>query len=291
MVCDSWKTSLLKSLDRLVPYSETDEKGVIRDVNLPFCQLMGYSREELIGKTHSLFRQPDAPAEFFAALWKAISHGQTWEGVLQNETRVGERVYLRTVITPITDSEDTETITGYLAIRQLIPATEFTEEPSEIGALDPVTNLPMRQQAEEAMEKLLQTAQRYERIAAVALVEIDDLLEVEQLFGDHLRDAVLRHVVDLVRVNFREADWCFRWSGRQLMLLMPETEMGKAAIAMERFRMLLEDHSGPLEGRHVACSVGLVEIGRDEISIYELLTHLTERLDAAQRSGGGRVCF
>ena len=42
------------ALDKAAIFVETDEKGVITFVNEHFCRISGYSKEELIGATHSL---------------------------------------------------------------------------------------------------------------------------------------------------------------------------------------------------------------------------------------------
>ncbi len=47
--------------------SETDEKGFIRYANDEFCEISGFSLEELIGKPHNIVRSPDMPKAAFEA--------------------------------------------------------------------------------------------------------------------------------------------------------------------------------------------------------------------------------
>ena len=48
-------------LDKHVIYSATDEKGVIKAVSQAFCDISGYSKDELIGQPHNIVRHPDMP--------------------------------------------------------------------------------------------------------------------------------------------------------------------------------------------------------------------------------------
>ena len=59
--------------------SITDTKGVIIYVNDIFCEISGYSREELIGRSHNVIRHPDMPSAAFADLWQTIQSKQVWK--------------------------------------------------------------------------------------------------------------------------------------------------------------------------------------------------------------------
>lgn len=48
--------------------SKTDLKGIITFVNDDLVRITGFSRAELIGSPHNIFRHPDMPKEAFADL-------------------------------------------------------------------------------------------------------------------------------------------------------------------------------------------------------------------------------
>lgn len=100
-----------------------DKHGVITDVNDKFCEISGYSAEELIGKTHCIVNSGNHSPEFFTKLWDTISSGHTWSGLLINKRKNGERYYVQSVITPITDFDGN--IDSYLALR--FDVTDFYE--------------------------------------------------------------------------------------------------------------------------------------------------------------------
>ncbi len=67
--------------------SETDEKGVIVYANNDFCDIAGFSKNELIGKAHSMVRHEDMPKAAFEDLWKTIQNGRIWNGIVKNKTK------------------------------------------------------------------------------------------------------------------------------------------------------------------------------------------------------------
>ena len=64
--------------------SETDTKGIITYVSEPFVDICGYSKEDLIGRSHRLIRHPDMPDSAFKEMWETITAKQIWRGEVKN---------------------------------------------------------------------------------------------------------------------------------------------------------------------------------------------------------------
>jgi len=86
--------------------SETDDKGIITYANRKFCEIAGYSADELKGQPHNIIRHPDMPKAAFTQMWETIKGGR----------KDGLYYWVETEITPVKDSEGT--ITGYIAARK-----------------------------------------------------------------------------------------------------------------------------------------------------------------------------
>mgnify|MGYP000423828206 CR=1 FL=1 len=104
-----------KTIENSSNMSKTNADGILTFVNDEFCKTMGYSKEELIGKTHSVIKHPDNPPETFKQLWNIIKSKQTYDGIIKNLTKDKKTIYLRTLIYPITD--DNDEIIGYISNR------------------------------------------------------------------------------------------------------------------------------------------------------------------------------
>jgi aerotaxis receptor len=104
--------------------SSTDLKGIITYANRKFCEIAGYSRDELIGKNHNIVRHPDMPKAAFQELWDTIRSGKEWTGVVKNLRKDGKYYWVYSHITPI--ERDGEII-GYTAARRPASQTEINE--------------------------------------------------------------------------------------------------------------------------------------------------------------------
>ena len=104
--------------------SSTDLKGIITYANRKFCEIAGYTKEELIGKNHNIVRHSDMSKVAFRELWDTIQAGKEWTGIVKNLRKDGRYYWVYSHITPIkTDGE----IIGYTAARRPALSTEKEE--------------------------------------------------------------------------------------------------------------------------------------------------------------------
>jgi len=106
-------------IDKSTIISKTDIDGTITYVNDAFCEISGYTREELIGKKHNIIRAKEESNETFKKLWETIKvKKETWEGVLKNRTKNNGLYYVKATIKPILNEQGE--IEEFIALRSLI---------------------------------------------------------------------------------------------------------------------------------------------------------------------------
>ena len=87
------------SIDTMI-VSETDAKGNIIFANSDFCDIAGYTIEELIGKPHNIVRHKDMPKAAFEDLWKTVQDGKIWNGIVKNKTKNGGYYWVNATVYP-----------------------------------------------------------------------------------------------------------------------------------------------------------------------------------------------
>lgn len=127
---------LNRALQEATIYVETDADGIITKVNPEFCRISGYSEDELIGKTHQLINSGYHSQKTFERLWSTIKSGNIWSGTLKNKRKDGTYYYVKTLITPIINTNNT--IDKFVAIRQDI--TESIEVHSALKKTNKILN-------------------------------------------------------------------------------------------------------------------------------------------------------
>lgn len=106
------KEVVLKPGDELV--SATDTSSYITFSNDKFCEIAGYSHEELLTQPHNMVRHPDMPEEAFADMWDNLKNGRPWMGIVKNRCKSGDHYWVDAYVTPL---KERGTITGYESVR------------------------------------------------------------------------------------------------------------------------------------------------------------------------------
>ncbi len=95
--------------------SMTDAKGVITDCNGDFCEISGFSRDELIGQAHNIVRHPDMPQAAFAHLWQQLQAGKPWMGVVKNRCKNGDYYWVSAYVIPVKEAGK---VVGFQSVRR-----------------------------------------------------------------------------------------------------------------------------------------------------------------------------
>lgn len=104
--------------------SSTDLSGVITYANRKFCEISGYSKDELIGKNHNILRHPDMPKAAFQELWDTIKASKEWSGLVKNLRKDGRYYWVYSHISPVYEGNE---IIGYTAARRPASKAEIEE--------------------------------------------------------------------------------------------------------------------------------------------------------------------
>ena len=114
-----------KMVNKYVLILTTNLKGIIIDVNEAYCKSLGFTKEELLGKTHKIMRHEDTSDEIIKDIWNTIENDETWIGQLKNYTKNKEVKYYNLYMEPL--YLDNKKV-GYRSISEDITAKNILEE-------------------------------------------------------------------------------------------------------------------------------------------------------------------
>ncbi len=121
--------SLLSKFDRSVIASRTNENGIITYVTRAFCDISGYTKEELIGQDHRILRHEEMDEQEYEQLWKTIKDGEEFQGAILNKKKDGSLYWIWILIEPEFDKD--KNIIGSFAIKVDITAQKELERFNE----------------------------------------------------------------------------------------------------------------------------------------------------------------
>lgn len=106
---------LLKAIDSYVVMVETDTKGVITFATQAFCNICGYSKDELLNRNINILRHPDVSPKFFEVLWQKLKQDHKWEGEIKNLNKFANSYWVKGTIIAKYDANNR--VCGYTSIR------------------------------------------------------------------------------------------------------------------------------------------------------------------------------
>ncbi|MFZ1756664.1 MAG: tetratricopeptide repeat-containing diguanylate cyclase [Caldilineaceae bacterium] len=155
---------------------------------------------------------------------------------------------------------------------------------------DQLTGLYNRRFLDGIIEPLLSVARKMHEPVSVALCDIDDFKQINDLLSHAVGDEVLRIVADILQTSLRRTDVAVRYGGEEFMAIFPNTEEGEAALLMDQFRGTVAGHrwSQITESLGVTISIGVATQTRHTDS-YTLIRDADVCLYSAKRRGKNQV--
>lgn len=142
-----------------------------------------------------------------------------------------------------------------------------------LARIDPLTGAANYRSFEEAAQREVHLARRYDTPLSLAFLDLDGFKRVNDRYGHAAGDDVLRAVADTLRVTLRPSDLVARIGGDEFVVLMPHTDPEGARQALDRVVDAIAREPRVLG---VGFSVGVVQLERLIGSIDDLVGRADE---------------
>lgn len=158
---------------------------------------------------------------------------------------------------------------------------------------DYLTGLRTRGYFEQQLELEFKRAERRKQKFALLMIDIDHFKHLNDTFGHHVGDQMLRDLSSILMKDMREVDTVARYGGEEFVIILPETTQAGALYVAQRLRRAVEQAKffagSPHEIQHLTISIGVAGYDSDAQFKRDLIEFADAALYAAKHAGRNRV--
>lgn len=134
---------------------------------------------------------------------------------------------------------------------------------------DALTGLRNRRALEEEIPQILGLEWRGKRDCSVLMIDMDDFKKVNDTYGHQAGDQVLKELAQVIKSSIRSTDFSYRYGGEEFVIVLPDTDQGRAVHVAEKIRESIEealfaisDESGQKRELKKTASIGCVSMNQ-----------------------------
>ena len=282
--------SFIKPFKEFLFYSETDLEGKIVDISDSFCELLGFKKEEVLGKKHSIIKYPLENPLKYIDLWQTVSKGKIWTGELQCKNKFGHDIWFKSIIFPKKDINGN--IIGYGAKRQNITDRKIAELQS---ITDDLTGLYNKRFFKQIFSSERNRAKRNKKNLLLLMLDIDNFKKYNDTYGHFEGDKALKKVASVLKRNSKRAnDFAFRLGGEEFAIITSNISYEKIVTYCERIRESILNlkilHKDNMDIGFISVSIGVFNLEiEDSYNCDEIYKFADIALYEAKNTGRNKV--
>ncbi|NWF39116.1 diguanylate cyclase [Mariprofundus sp. NF] len=263
-----------------------DENANIVLVNPAFCEITGYSKEEVIGKNPRILSSGKQPPEFYKNMWNSLHNDGMWSGEIWNRRKTGGIYPERLSITVVRNEEGE--ITNFVSLfTDITEQKDIEQRLSHLAHHDSLTGLPNRTLFTDRLEHALAHACRDKHKVGLMFIDIDGFKSINDNHGHDVGDALLCAIADALSELVRDADTVARVGGDEFVIILENLNRFDDMILVAD--KILKCFSTPTMAADIACdvgcSVGIASGPDDSSSADELVKMADTAMYLAKTSG------
>jgi diguanylate cyclase (GGDEF)-like protein/PAS domain S-box-containing protein len=272
----------------------TDADGACTFVNPAALAILGYEKEEVLGKnTHRMFHHHHKDGSLYVQADCPIDltrrDGIPREVEDQFLCKNGTFLPVQLSVTPM--RENGQVIGVTVVFQDIAERKAMQQDLTRLATTDPLTGVANRRRFIEQMEMELARMKRFDKPAAFLMMDVDNFKKVNDTHGHAIGDEVLQHFAELSRHRLRRVDLFGRLGGEEFGILLPGTDAAGARQFAEGFRRYVADT--PLESSKGAIpftiSIGVAALDPGDTAADSIMARADVALYRAKEGGRNRV--
>ena len=267
----------------------TDANNIIIDVNPAYCDITGYSRDEVIGKNPNILNSGRQSPEFYTAMWQELELQGHWQGELWNRKKEGELYVELLTISKLLDHHGK--VINYIGVfTDITDRKQQQEKLSLMAHYDLLTGLPNRALFTDRFHQAIAHSKRTKAYLAVCFLDLDNFKPVNDNYGHEVGDQLLIQVAERIKAGLREEDTVSRQGGDEFAFLLNDIESYEhCKHTLDRLhRSLAEPYIIDGYAHKISASTGVTLFPTDNSDIDTLLRHADQAMYQSKQAGRNR---
>ncbi|WP_035586844.1 EAL domain-containing protein [Hippea jasoniae] len=248
-----------------------DENFNIVYVNEAVSRLSGYSKDELIGRHHSIFSSHDYSKRFVELFYETLKSGKTFSSVMKYKRKDGSLIYTHTTIVPYAENGR---IKYYISVgKDLSEERKLREKIEKLQTLDSITELYNRESFETLSKRFLNRATYEGFFGALFVLNTISFSKINQLYGYSIGNSVLKEIASRLKSTVRGYDIVARIEADKFAVLAKDLTDEKSAesVAIKIMNNLAKPYRVGHELININFAVGVSLFPKDGKTTDELL--------------------
>ena len=271
----------------------TDRAHRVLAVNQAFSDITGFAPLTIVGAELPNLRTSEHEPSFYQKIWDYVAANDHWEGEVWSVRQSGEEYPVWVALTAIRDNADQ--VINYMAILSDITERKRVEEHHRyLAEHDFLTDLPNRVLFLDRLHQALASARRKQTKVAVMFVDLDRFKGINDSFGHHVGDAVLKEVAARLTGCVRGVDTVSRQGGDEFVVIL--ADIGGADQAAHVAGSVMQAVAQPVQygdglKLSLSVSIGISLYPDDGDDLDTLLRHADVAMYHAKQTGRNAFSF
>lgn len=267
------------------------EDGEFLEVNDTFLDLIGYKKEDILGKNILDIKMVKGLQNREIFTKEIEAHKKILDMEIEISTKDnGSRTGLLNVV-PLNMTNEVWLLSSIIDITKRI---QYEEKILELSNRDYLTGIYNRRFLYQRAEEILEEYKRNGKDFSISIIDIDDFKAINDSFGHQAGDGILKEFTKIVGENLRIYDILGRYGGEEFIIIFNNSNKENSKIVLERISNLVNNTIFTFGNHHIQLSFSAgvsncKELSKDEITIDKLVDLADKRMYIAKNRGKNTI--
>jgi diguanylate cyclase (GGDEF)-like protein/PAS domain S-box-containing protein len=216
----------------------TDRNGFIEYANRAVEEISGYSVDEIIGKTPSIFKSGLYSKEDYKILWDTILSGKIFRKTLINRKKHGELFQINHTIIPVI--KDGEVVKFVSIAKDISKELSLEQDIKRFKYFDALTGLLNRHGFIKEVERSVNRYRDVDIFKVILVLDISKFSHINAVYGKNCGDRILCEIGDRLKTILDDRTFLARYAGDRFLIFIVSKDKSEIANFLKRLESLFQ---------------------------------------------------